>query len=137
MAYTDEDLTESNELDRLTPEERYNLSLAEEKAKHEQYQAALRAEFASLDIDDPETQKRVRAEVFELIPIAASTVNYLMTHAESEAVRANLAKWVLSEGMKSAEKDKPKDFVSELFDRLKTDEPIEDAEVTDVNESDN
>lgn len=141
MSYTDEEPNQPESYEGLGKElslqEKYDLQLQEEKAKYEIYREALKQEFANLDVDDPETQKKVRAEVHTLIPLATATISQLLEHAESESVRANLAKWVLSESMKTAEADKPKDFVSELFDRLKNDSidgEAEEVEATEIDE---
>jgi hypothetical protein len=106
-------------------EEAYNLKLQEEIEKMKLYRKSMEEEFANLDIDDPTTHKMVRNKLGELVPDACEVVLTLMLHAESESVRATLAKFVLTESMKSAATDKPIDLISEMFkDLAKNDDAV-------------
>lgn len=111
----------------VSAEEKYNADLQKEVEKLALYKQAIEEEFKNMNVDDPETHKKVASTVHELIPQAAFTVALLMEHAQSESVRAGLAKWVLQTGMQSAAVDKPKDFISDMFEGLRPDT----ADVTD------
>lgn len=93
----------------------YNAKLAEEVAKLNEYRQSLEQEFKNLDLDDPEAHKRIKAEVHKLVPDACTTLKMMLEHAESESVRANIAKFVLTVAMKTADKETASDIVAEMF----------------------
>ena len=83
------------------------------------YRKALDEEYGSLgelDPDDPDTTSKVRAKVLQLIPDAHSTMKHLLNHADSEQVRAGLAKFVFVEAIGKA---KTEGEEQELRDMLK------------------
>lgn len=121
MAFTD-DTDDTDDDKPLTAEDRYNQSLAKEIAEVNAYKKALEEEFANTDVDDPEVQKQVRKQIHELVPDACERIMWLLKHSSSESVQANLAKYILSESMKSADADKPKDALTEMFDKLRVDD---------------
>lgn len=111
----------------MTPEE-YEAQARKESAEHEALANELRkaianaearaSEFIEADPDKPETAEKVRAHVVELVPEAKLALQHLLLHADSEAVRAGVAKFVMAAGMKALEGDKDKEDWAELLNKI-------------------
>lgn len=102
----------------MTAEQRYEAKLAEETARIHAYNKHLEAEFKNLDYEDPETHKKIKAEIHALVPDACTVLKAMLIHADSESVRANIAKYILTIAMKTADKEQASDIVAELFEQL-------------------
>lgn len=83
------------------------------------YHAAIESEFADTDGEDPETAGKVREHLFKLVPDAGTTIKYLLNHADSESVRANLAKFVYAEAMRTAKAEGDEDGFGKLLRELR------------------
>lgn len=119
MAYTDEhQQAPEPPAAEGTAEQRYNTKLQEEITRMQAYKKSLEEEFANANPDDPETHKKVRSKLHELVPNACETVAWLLDHSSSESVRGNMAKFVLTESMKSADGEKTKDVIGDMFKKL-------------------
>jgi hypothetical protein len=75
-------------------------------------------EFTDADPTKAETAEAVRAHVVEMVPQAKTAILDLLLHAESEAVRAGLAKFVMAAGMKALEGDKEADEWATLIKKI-------------------
>lgn len=103
-------------MDESEAKEVYEQSLREEHAK---MLAAMQSEFNLEDADELKQAVIARKKVVEIVPDAAEAVKYLVNHAESEAVRGNMAKFVLQTGMQLDSDADPADPMGKLFDRLR------------------
>lgn len=103
----------------------YEQSLKEE---HARMLAAIQGEFNLGDADDLKQQVLSRKKVVDLVPDAADALAHLINHAESEAVRGNMAKFVMQTAMQLDSDSGAGDPMAKLFDRLKNndtkDQPV-------------
>lgn len=72
----------------------YELSVQNELNKVRAYRKSLEEEFANANPDDPATAEKARNKMLELVPAAGETIAHLLNFAQSESVRASLAKYV-------------------------------------------
>lgn len=100
--------------DTPTTDEQRKASYADEVEaeliKLHEYREALKQEFEKAT-DDEDVSHITRKQIIELIPDAAETVAFLLKHSDSDAVRANLSKFILETGIKTA---KGEDEASEM-----------------------
>jgi hypothetical protein len=82
---------------------------------------AVKSEFDAADPDAVETAEAVRAHVVELVPDAKIVIKELLLHADSEAVRAGLAKFVMAAGMKALQDKGDRDELGSLLKSLQPD----------------
>lgn len=101
-----------------TPLEKYQRETEQEMAKLVELHNALTQEFKGRDLDDPETAVRAKNEVVSLIPDAATALHYLIAHSESDAIRKDIAKWVMDTAMKTANNDESKNALATLLDEI-------------------
>lgn len=91
---------------RLTAQEQreqYEAQVARELQEGIAYHDSLKEEFKDADPDDVELAKKAAKRVIELVPDAGLQIKHLINHAESEAIRKDLSKWVFGVAMKAAE----------------------------------
>lgn len=86
------------------------------------YHKAFEEEFKNVDANSPEAVAAARKQLFTLIPDAGATIQHLMNHAQSEAVRANLAKFVYAEALRVAKAEGEGDEMSRLINSLTKDD---------------
>jgi ABC-type ATPase with predicted acetyltransferase domain len=94
-------------------EDQVNKELSEIAA----YREALVQDFMNAEPDE-ETAEKAAKKLIELVPDAGNTVKYLITHAESEAVRKDLSKWIFQVAMKAAEDKGDEDEMTRLINVL-------------------
>lgn len=86
------------------------------------YRKALEQELGTLgelNADDPDTVTKVRNKLLLLVPDAYSAMSQLINHADSEAVRANLSKFVFTEAIGKAKTQDEEDELRKLLGDLK------------------
>jgi hypothetical protein len=98
--------------------DQYDAQVAAELAKLGEYRKALEEEFKGADPEKAETAMKVLKRVVELVPDAGTTISYLLNHAESESVRATLAKFVVTVALRAAEKSGDDDELTRLVNEL-------------------
>jgi len=97
----------------------YDQNMQQELEKIQAYRKALEQEFGGdLDPNDPANIANARRQLLVLIPEAGETIRRLMVHAQSESVRANLAKYVFDQAMKDAAAGKADDETQKLLKEL-------------------
>lgn len=96
----------------------YDEKMARELKELSTYRTALKEEFANLDPNDASTAAAARKHVVALVPVAATQLEYLIQHAESETVRAGLVKYVFDITVKQAISEAGDDEMSSLIKRL-------------------
>lgn len=104
--------------------EQYEKQLEVELLELANYRKALEEEFSTKNLDDPETAAAAKAHVLETVPDAATQLKWLIRHAESESIRANLSKWVLDLAMQAAKKGEGDDALSTLLSELQKKPPV-------------
>jgi hypothetical protein len=92
----------------------YEASLDQEVKELLEYDKELRQEFKNAQPDE-ETARRAKKRVIELVPDAANQIKQLITHAESEAVRKDLAKWVIQTAMQHGVEVSQNDDIANLL----------------------
>lgn len=106
---------------RLSVEEAkeiYEAQIKRELEESAQYHEALKDEFKDASPDDPDTAIKAGKRLMELVPDAGTQIKYLINHAESEAVRKDLAKWVFQTAMRAAEINDDEDAMQKLVNSL-------------------
>jgi hypothetical protein len=93
----------------------YEANMQEELQAYRQALKSEYGELGELDPDDPATVLRVRSRLLQLVPDAATTMKQLINFADSEAVRANLSKFVFQEAMGRAKSEAEKDSLADLL----------------------
>ena len=88
--------------------------MAYRKSLQEEY-----GELGELDPDDPATADKVRGKLLKLVPDAYTTMQQLLNHADSETVRAGLAKFVFTEAIGKAKTQDEEDSLRDLLKGLK------------------
>lgn len=122
MADDDFEGMEDSNLNNSRPGESaddYQKRVARELAKVAEYKKALEEEFATADPDDPETARKTREKLVELVPDAGYTIAYLLKHAESETVRASLAKYVFDSAQKIGKEGEGESEMDKLIKKLR------------------
>jgi hypothetical protein len=126
---SDDDSPKNETTDEL--QKRYDEQIGAELLQLANYRKALEEEFATKNLDDPETAAAAKAHVLESVPDAATQLKWLIRHADSENIRANLSKWVLELAMKAANKDEGDDALTQLLSQLQkkkvTPSPVNDT----------
>jgi hypothetical protein len=108
----------SNPPDNDKEQDGYENSLQAEIDKLHAYRQSIEEEFKGVDPQDPEASEKARKKIFELIPDAGGTIQYLLLHADSEAVRSSLAKFIFTEAIRSAKAAGDDDALTKLFSEL-------------------
>jgi len=93
----------------------YEKQVDKELAKLAEYHKALTQEFANIDPDDPEVIRKANEKIIELVPDAGAALNWLLNHAQSESVRANIAKYVFDRAIKHASEKGEDDEIAKLL----------------------
>lgn len=119
---------ENGENGEPTPEDKaaeYHAAIQAELEKIQRYQAAIASEFTVKEDDDKEHEK-YRKMVVLLGKDALTTVRHLMSFADSESVRANLAWKIVQLCMESSEKAEKNDYLADLIESMKKGKPVSD-----------
>lgn len=99
-------------------EKKYEDSLAAERERMHLYREAMKQEFAERDPDSVEVAVATRKELISLVPDAQVTIQHLLLHSDSDAVRGNLAKFVMTEALKVGKTEGEEDEMTKLLKSL-------------------
>lgn len=99
-------------------ETQYEQAMAVELAKMAEYKKALEQEFENADPNDPVTAEKARKHVISLVPDATTQAKHLLNHAESESIRAGLAKFIINIAIRHAEDNSEEDEMQKLVNSL-------------------
>lgn len=95
----------------------YEDQVKQELAELAIYREKLNDEFKDAEPDN-ETAEKAAKKLIELVPDAGKNIKYLINHAESEAVRKDLSKWIFAVAMKAAEAKGDEDEMDRLIRSL-------------------
>lgn len=90
-------------IDPAEARKEYDKLVKRELGEMAAYREALEAEFKDADPDSDETAEKAKKRLIELVPDAATQIRYLLNHAESEAIKKDLAKFIFGTAMRVAE----------------------------------
>lgn len=96
-------------------QKQYDEALKEEVLELANFKKALEEEFRTKNLEDPETIAATKGHVVDMVPDAATQLKWLIKHAESESVRANLSKWIMELAMKRAERNEEDEALKEFL----------------------
>lgn len=82
------------------------------------YKKALEQEFAKVTSSDENLSTKALDSIIKLVPDAGEAISYLLNHADSEGVRAGLAKWVFDKVLRQYEKEGQEDELNKLIKSL-------------------
>lgn len=93
------------------------------------YQRALEEEFTLKNNDEGEStnldkiSESARAMLIRRVPSAVGTIEFLESHAVSETVRLQAAKFIIENALGKGSMGKPVDPIANLLDKLKANDP--------------